>query len=118
MRKLILFIGTFVGLLSMISCDKTPTDYNGQGGTVLTKYVIIKDSSFSPSALTIYQGNTVTFVNDTEVPHALSIDSTHILTDTIAPHKSFLYINNSYTGQLNYYCRIHPSVQGSIIFLP
>jgi plastocyanin len=100
------------------SCKKTQTDYNGQGGTLPTKYVIVKDSSFYPSVLTVAQGNTVTFVNETDSPHALSIDSTHKLTDTIAPHTSFIYTNNAFTGQLNYYCRIHPNVTGSIIFLP
>lgn len=118
MSKLIFGFLILGGIIWSLGCSKTPTDFNGQGGTVLTKYVIIKDSSFSPSVLTIAQGNSITFVNETDHPHALSIDSTHILTDTIAPHRSFYYMNNSYSGQLDYYCRIHPTVRGSIIFIP
>jgi len=118
MSKLIFALLVTGGLIWILGCNKTPTDFNGQGGTVLTKYIIIKDSGFSPVVLTLAQGNSITFVNDTNEPHALSIDSTHILTDTIAPHKSYYYLNNSYSGQLDYYCRIHPNVTGSIIFVP
>lgn len=118
MRKLIFGLLFFGGICWSLGCNKTPTDFNGQGGTVLTHYVIIKDSSFYPSVLTIAQGNSVTFVNETDHPHALSIDSTHILTDTIPPHRSFYYLNNSFSGALNYYCRIHPNVTGVIVYQP
>lgn len=116
-KRIVGFLISGLFLLNF-SCKKTQTDYNGQGGALPTKYVIVKDSSFSPSVLTIPQGNTITFVNETDHPHALSIDTTTKLTDTIAPHTSFIYTNNSFTGQINYYCRIHPNATGSIIFLP
>jgi plastocyanin len=76
----------------------------------------IENYSFSPGALTVPLGTTVTWINHDETPHTIvaadnprSFRSTGLDTDDTF---SFTF---SKTGTYTYFCSVHPHMTGKII---
>jgi plastocyanin len=79
--------------------------------------IAIKNFAFSPAALTIKTGTTVTWTNQDGAPHQIASDP-----GTPVAFKSESLVNGaSYqftftqAGTYSYYCTIHPSMKGTII---
>ena len=88
------------------------------GGELPTNYIVIKDSSFSPNDLTVVNGSSITFVNNTSGSHTISSqDSNYLRPVKIESGRSYFY-NKDTTGNISYKCMTHPSVAGIIKFLP
>jgi len=120
MRKIRLNTLLLTGVLftALYSCTKTADDFTGQGGSLPTHYITIKDSSFSPAILTVATGSSITFVNDTDFEHSIvSDDSATILSGSIA-HKTSFFFKKDTIGTFTYHCGLHPTVKGTIILRP
>ena len=110
-------------LTALYSCSKDEEDFGAQGGLLPTHYIDIRDSSFSPSLLTVAAGSSITFLNKTTISHTMvSDDSSTILSPAIAPSTSFYVkpdtLNGSLSVYINYHCKEHPTVKGTVILLP
>jgi len=111
---------TFVTLafLFFASCESPHSGSNTGGGLIPTNYVAIKDSSFTPSTLTIVSGNSVTFLNQTGMMQILrSDDSTTIRDTSIAPNRSF-YFKKDTSGTFGYHLKNKPAAKGTLIITP
>lgn len=120
MRKTRLYKILLTGIIAagIYSCTKSADDFTGNGGGLITHYILAKDSSFSPTVLTLQMGNSITFVNDTENEHSIvSDDSSTILSGVILPHNSY-YFRKDTVGTIRYHCGKHPSVKGVIYLNP
>lgn len=109
-------------LTTMYSCSKED-DFEAQGGQLPTHYINILDSSFSPSILTIANGNSVTFLNKTSNTHTIvSDDSATILSPALAPNGFYYVKPDTIAGSaqvyIYYHCKEHPSVKGTIVLMP
>ncbi|MEP7164997.1 MAG: hypothetical protein ABI741_09885 [Ferruginibacter sp.] len=110
-------------LAGLYSCSKDEEDFGAQGGLLPTHYIDIRDSSFSPSLITVAAGSSFTFLNKTTINHTIvSDDSSTILSPAIAPSSSFYVKPDTLAGSLAvriyYHCKEHPAAQGTIILLP
>ena len=110
-------------LTVLYSCSKDEEDFGAQGGLLPTHYIDIRDSSFSPSLLTVAAGSSITFLNKTTISHTMvSDDSSTILSPSIAPSTSFYVkpdtLNGSLPVYINYHCKEHPTAKGTVILLP
>jgi plastocyanin len=74
--------------------------------------VTIKNFAFSPSALTIKKGTTVTWTNEDSVPHTIKSDTFN--SGTLNTGNKFQFTFSS-TGTFDYSCGIHPQMSGKII---
>lgn len=74
--------------------------------------VAIKNYSFSPNEATIKLGTTVVWTNQDPISHSIMIGdvaSTELAKDQTFEYAFFV------AGEYNYYCGLHPSMQGKII---
>ncbi|MFE0186784.1 cupredoxin family copper-binding protein [Streptomyces sp. NPDC059008] len=78
-------------------------------------HVMIADFAFSPATLTVDKGTTVTWTNEDSAPHTVTSDGSGPLNSpTLDTGGSYTFTFNS-AGTYNYYCDIHPSMQGTVI---
>jgi plastocyanin len=76
--------------------------------------VSARDNSFSPKALAVSVGDTVTFTNDGAVPHTVTATSgSEFDSGTLAPGRTFTF-TAAKAGTVTYVCTIHPGMQGTI----
>ncbi len=89
-RSLSLFL--VPSFLLFLSCEKSVEHAAPVGGNLPTTYVIIKDSSFKPSQISIVAGNSITFLNQTSKEQTIiSFDSITIPATKIAANESFVF---------------------------
>ena len=76
--------------------------------------IAIQNFSFTPAALTVKSGTKVTWVNNDSASHTVTSDSGNLLdSPTLAPGQSFSFTFTQ-AGSVSYYCKIHPSMKGSV----
>ena len=73
--------------------------------------VTIKGMKFSPAALSVAAGDTITFTNGDAMPHTAS--GSAFDTGTIAAGKS-KKVTVSAAGSHGYTCKLHPSMKGKV----
>jgi plastocyanin len=96
----------------------TTTGGNGGGGgnNCPTGAVCFLSATFSPNALTVAKGTTVSFVNNSGIEHTLNFDGTR------PPGVDDIGLNNSGTftrtfndaGTFKFHCAIHAGMTGAI----
>ncbi len=74
----------------------------------------IDNMAYSPSSLTVKRGTTVIWKNLDSVPHTVTSDTGLFDSGNIAPGASFSG-RASKRGTFPYHCKIHPSMQATII---
>ena len=119
-NKLILGLLAFaVAAFTFSSCEKECDGCpDAVGGQLLTHYIIIKDSAFSPSSITAVNGSSFTFVNNTgAVKGVYSMDSIIINKPSIPTTSSFFFKKDT-VGTIYYHMAGKPSVVGSITLTP
>src|SRR4051812_26672859 len=91
LMKIIRLFYFFSGILliaGVVSCGKNNMS-EPAGGDLPTNYIMVKDSSFTPSLLTVVSGSSITFVNNTGATHTvMTDDSTTIRVVSIVPGTS------------------------------
>ncbi len=76
--------------------------------------VRINGMRFEPANLTIKPGTTVTWVQDSTMPHSISGKSGGLRSNTLNRGQQFSYTFDQ-TGRFDYVCGLHPSMNGSIV---
>jgi plastocyanin len=87
----------------VVAADVTIT-INGMNGSL----------SFSPNPATVTAGQTVAWRNGDSVAHTATSDTGAFDTGTLTPGATSAPIMMSATGSLNYHCKIHPSMVGTL----
>jgi plastocyanin len=111
-RVLILMTGLALGLAACGS-DDGGTDTTGGGGGAEERVEIV-GLAFSPETLTVPAGTTVTWVNSDSVSHTATSDDDVWDSDTLASDGEFSFTLDE-AGTFSYFCKIHPSMTGSIV---
>jgi plastocyanin len=84
-------------------------------GAAETATVDISGFAFSPGAVTIGVGDTVTWTNNDAVPHtATSVGSPVAFDGEMAPGESFSFTFLE-AGTYDYICELHPEMEGTIV---
>ena len=83
----------------------TPTMYN----------IAISNFAFSPSALTVKKGDTVTWTNQDSASHTVTSDSGSELSSSTLPQGGTYSHTFTVAGTYNYHCSIHTMMKGTII---
>src|SRR5579859_2858103 len=74
----------------------------------------IDNFTFIPATLTVPAGATVTWTNHDDVPHTVTATDKHFTSQALDTDDQFSYRFTT-PGTYNYYCTIHPKMQGTII---
>lgn len=83
--------------------------------TPLNFTVSIKNFSFNPSTVTVKTGTKVTWVNNDGVSHTVTPDSDNLFNSSVlSPGQSFSFTFTD-PGSVNYHCKIHPTMKGTVI---
>src|SRR5712671_969922 len=99
-----LFAGALI--LSTTVCAAEPSD------EAIT--VVIKDFVFAPAFLKIRAGQTVTWINSDEEPHAVSANNKAYRSPTLDTGERFSKTFAT-TGEFSYFCTLHPHMLGKIV---
>ena len=76
--------------------------------------VKIDNFTFNPQQVTVKAGDTVTWTNHDDIPHTVT-SKTHAVPLQGARHRRQVLVHIHDTGQLNYFCSLHPHMTGTIV---
>ena len=77
--------------------------------------VTIKSFAFSPAALTVSVGTTVTWTNEDSTTHTVTSDSgSELASEQLSNGQSYTHTFNT-AGTYDYHCSIHTTMKGKII---
>jgi plastocyanin len=79
-----------------------------------TNHVVIKDFAFSPKALTVAPGTTVTWVNQDDEAHQLMSKGKEFRSPALDTNDVFSF-TFSKSGTYDYFCTLHPQMIGTIV---
>jgi plastocyanin len=84
-----------------------------------TQAVLMQSYAFSPSALTVHVGDTVTWTNHDQAPHDVTTTSAPVAikSSTLSTGQSFSYTFTT-AGTYKYYCSIHPDMTAQLVVQP
>jgi len=111
-RVLILMAGLALGLAACGSDDGGSATTAEGGGA--EERVELVDFAFTPDTLTVPVGTTVTWENSDSVSHTATSDDDVWDSDTLASGSEFSFTLDE-AGTFSYFCKIHPSMTGSIV---
>jgi plastocyanin len=118
MNYKILKQGVAISLLFALifaGCKKDSTNNTGgnnPGGTQGTA-VAISGFKFSPAAITIPSGTTVTWTNNDSAPHTVTADDNSFTSGTLNQGAKFSHKFTS-AATVNYHCEVHPMMTASV----
>ena len=119
MKKILYFSFFFTAVNVVTSCGK---DGAGQpvavGGDLPTNYIIVNDSTFLPSSVTVVNGSSITFVNRSSTAKGIySSDSVVINKQNILSNTSYFFKKDT-VGTIIFRMAGKPSASGSITYTP
>lgn len=84
-----------------------------------TQQVMMQDYAFSPAALTVRVGDTVTWMQHDEAPHDVVTTSAPVAfrSPRLSSGQSWSYTFQQ-PGTYSYYCSVHPDMRASVTVLP
>ncbi|MEV4052288.1 cupredoxin family copper-binding protein [Amycolatopsis sp. NPDC049688] len=84
-----------------------------------TQQVMMQDYAFSPAALTVRAGDTVTWMQHDEAPHDVVTTSAPVAfrSPQLSAGQSWSYTFRQ-PGTYQYYCSVHPDMRASVTVLP
>lgn len=82
-----------------------------------TPSVKIENFAFTPPALTVKVGDTVTFENDDDIPHLVVANDASFRSKALDTGDSYAFTFTK-AGDYAYYCGLHPHMQGKITVAP
>ena len=83
-------------------------------GEASSPSVRIDNFTFSPQEITIHRGGTVTWVNEDDIPHALATNDKAFRSKAMDTEDKFSFTFKK-TGTYEYFCSLHPHMQGKVI---
>jgi len=96
-----------------MAAGSTTTGGSPTGGATADA-ITIKDFSFSPSAVTVAPGATVTVTNHDQVAHTVTAMDGKFNTGDIAPGRSKTFTAPNTAGAYPYICSIHQYMTGTL----
>ena len=76
---------------------------------------LLSSNRFSPDAVTVRMGDSVTWTNNDDSPHTVTSDSgSEMQSNTIAPGQTYSHLFLQ-SGTYTYHCAIHPNMRGTVI---
>ena len=84
-----------------------------------TQQVMMQGYAFSPAALTVRVGDTVTWIQHDEAPHDVVTTSAPVAfrSPQLSAGQSWSYTFQQ-PGTYQYYCSVHPDMRASVTVLP
>jgi len=79
-----------------------------------TVTVRIYGMRFEPAVLNVKPGTTVTWIQDSRMPHTVTGKAGELRSDTLNPGQQFSHTFDA-EGNYGYACDLHPSMQGSVV---
>ena len=104
----------------LASAEVTPVNSGGQrdngDNTSATDNITVRINGmrFEPSNLTVKPGTTVTWVQDSNMPHTVTGQADELRSGTLNGGQQFSHTFDA-TGRFDYGCDFHPSMKGSVI---
>lgn len=107
--KKILFLISLVSLLT--ACGGTATTTTTSSTAEPAQTITLQDFTFSPKAVTVKVGDSVTWTNADSVPHTVTSEAFD--SGSLAQGQSFTYTFDK-AGTFDYKCSIHPTMTGTV----
>lgn len=101
-----------LGGIAMLAFIFLAGEPEATASTAKTHVIVIRNSQFSPTSLTVSAGDTVIFRNDDIVPHTATgraFDS-----GNLNKGQSWKYVAKA-KGSFSYICTYHPSMKGRVV---
>ena len=76
--------------------------------------VHIDNFTFTPQEITITRGTTLTWVNDDDIPHAIAATNKAFRSKAMDTEQEFSFTFTE-PGTYEYFCSLHPHMQGKVI---
>lgn len=93
--------------------EETPELPIGDGENI---EVTIEDNAFSPETVTISTGDTVRWTNLDSTTHTVTGTGTNFGSENLNQGDSYEFLFTD-AGTYEYYCSIHPSMQGTVVVM-
>jgi plastocyanin len=84
------------------------------GGAVTAHTVTIKNFGFTPAAVTVREGTTVTWTNTDEEPHTVTATGGPFRSGALGAGGTYRYTFTK-PGRYPYLCTIHPFMRGTVV---
>src|SRR5450432_305437 len=117
MRNKKLYLNIMVLVITAItitSCSKGSNNNSMTTTPPAANSVSIVNMSFSPAALTVTVGTTVTWTNNDNMTHTVTSDTSAFDSGNLTVGSKFTKVF-SVAGTYEYHCTIHPTMKGSIV---
>jgi len=76
--------------------------------------VHIDNFTFTPQEITITRGTTLTWINEDDIPHAIAASNKAFRSKAMDTEQNFSF-TFSEPGTYEYFCSLHPHMQGKVI---
>jgi plastocyanin len=94
--------------------DNSSANANNAPQAVATDKVSIADMAFTPAAIKVKVGTTVTWTNNDSIAHTVTADSgSGPDSGNLDPGKSYSFTYKT-AGTFSYHCNIHPDMTGTV----
>lgn len=107
-------IFAFAIFLLAAGCTKIYDGEPGVGGQLPSNFIAVKDSSFFPVILSVVNGSTITFVNNTATDKQIQSTDSVIIPRVTIPAGGFYKFTKDTTASFQYYRVDKPAVVGQI----
>jgi plastocyanin len=115
MKRVLILLTALTLAVAACSSDDGGSDTTAAGsGGGGEERVEIADLAFSPDTLTVPVGTTVTWENSDSLPHTSTSDDEVWDSGTLEPGGEFSFTFEE-AGTFSYFCKIHPSMNGSVV---
>jgi plastocyanin len=106
-----------IGVLILSSHRSMSPSNSSSNAAVSTSNVTIKNYMFSPAAIKVKVGTTVTWTNQDDVNHTVTADTTSSLAPSSMdiPDGQTYQFTFQHAGTYTYHCFPHPYMHGTII---
>lgn len=102
-----------------LPADTASAGTGSAGSPVAAGTLSIKDFAFTPAALTIKAGSTVTVTNHDSATHTWTATNKAFDSGDLATGKTFTFtFTFTKPGTYSYLCSIHPSMHGTVTVTP
>lgn len=101
-------------LVPLLTASLTPFAHAGQPMPASAPSVSIGNFTFTPAEITVAPGTAVTWTNEDDIPHAVAATGKAFRSKALdtGDHYSFTF---TAPGTYDYFCSLHPHMQGKVI---
>jgi plastocyanin len=96
------------------SPSPSPTPAGSSSVVIPVGAAVLGTSAYSPDALNVSAGDTVTWMNTDSIPHTSTSDASGWNSGIVAPGGQFPVMFPT-TGTFSYHCAIHPGMVGTVV---